>query len=95
MGAKSEIGWTTPGEDGVKRHVFAHKVGKEWRFFARDRRKGRDVAWIPIENPLLSDWLELYESIQRRAARDLNPPDHVEHVKRLIREHFPEHQFED
>ena len=32
MGAKAEIGWTTEGDDGVKRHVFAQRVGGEWRF---------------------------------------------------------------
>ena len=94
MAAKAEIGWTTTGEDGVKRHVFARKVSRDWRFFERPRRKGADVEWIPMVNPPLSDWLELYESIRRRAGRDLNPPEHVENVKRLIRERFPEHRFD-
>lgn len=94
MGAKAEIGWTTTGEDGVKRHVYARKVGKDWRFFARPKRKGKDIEWVALENPPLTDWLELYESIRRRAGRDLNPPDHVQNVKRLIQERFPEHPFE-
>jgi hypothetical protein len=46
-----------------------------------------------MENPPLSDWLELLECITRRAARDLHPPEHVEAVKRLIREKFPEYRF--
>ena len=39
--------------------------------------------------------VELLESIQRRAGRDLNPPEAVINVKRLIRDRFPEHTFED
>lgn len=74
MGAKAEVGWTTPGEDGVKRHVFAQHVGKEWRFFQRPKRKGRDVEWEPLPEPPLIDWLELLDSVTRRADRGLHPP---------------------
>ncbi len=93
MGAKAEIGWTTPGEDGVKRHVYAHRIGKKWSFFERPKRAGKEIQWTEMENPPLSDWLELLECITRRAARDLHPPEHVEAVKRLIREKFPEYRF--
>jgi hypothetical protein len=93
MGVKSEIGWTTLREDGGKRHVTAEKHGKHWKFFERPKRKGADVQWIEMKNPPLSDWLELLEAILRRYQRDLAPPDQVEHVKRLIREKFPEHKF--
>lgn len=94
MSAKAEIGWTTPGDDGVKRHVYAHKFGGEWRFFERPRRKGAEVQWIRMEDPPLSDWLELLDAIRRRAARDLHPPVEIEKVKTAIRERFPEHEFE-
>jgi len=93
MGAKSEIGWTTPGEDGVKRHVFAQRVGREWRFYQRPRRKGRDVEWEELPHPPLSDWLELLDALERRAARDLHPPEHVAHLRQMIRDRFPEHRF--
>lgn len=94
MGAKSEIGWTTPGEDGVKRHVFATKHGKDWQFFERPKRKGRDVQWIEMPNPPLRDWLELLEAVERRYQRDLAAPDQVELVRRQIRERFPEHRLD-
>jgi hypothetical protein len=94
MGAKAEIGWTTIGEDGVKRHVFAHKVGKEWRFFERPRRRAKGLEWEELKDPPLLDWLELHESLGRRVARDLNPPKQLEHLEQLIRDRFPEHRFE-
>lgn len=94
MGAKAEVGWTTPGEDGVKRHVYAEKFGGEWFFFERPKRRGRDIEWIALENPPLSDWLELLAAIQRRADRDLVPPSQVEAVRQMIRNRFPEHRFD-
>lgn len=94
MGNKAEIGWTTPGEDGVKRHVFANKFGGEWRFFERPKRRGRDIEWIPLEEPPLSDWLELLAAVERRAERDLIPPDQVAAVRQMIRNRFPEHRFD-
>ena len=93
MGSKSEIGWTTPGEDGVKRHAFAHKTGKKWQFFERPKRAGKDIQWIEIKEPALSDWLDLLECVERRAARDLHPPAFVEQLRRGIREKFPDHRF--
>ncbi len=93
MGAKAEIGWTTPGEDGVKRHVYAHKFGGEWRFFERPKRRGTGIEWERLEAPPLSDWLELLEALQRRADRDLVPPDQVAQLRQMIRNRFPEHRF--
>lgn len=94
MGAKAEIGWTTPGEDGVKRHVYAQKIGRDWKFFERPRRKGRDVEWEELTNPPLADWLELLDSLERRTARDLHPPKQVDHLRQMIRDRFPEHRFD-
>ena len=90
MGAKQEIGWTTDSEDGQVRHVFAHRFGGDWEFFERPKRRGRDIEWTPLENPPLSDWMELLEALQRRADRDLVPPAQVEAVKAMIRSRFPE-----
>ena len=59
MGAKAEVGWTTPGEDGVKRHVYAHRNGKKWQFFERPKRAGKEVQWLEMKTPPLADWLEL------------------------------------
>lgn len=82
------------GEDGVKRHVFAQKVGKDWKFFERPRRKGRDIEWQELPHPPLLDWLELLDSLERRTARDLHPPKQVERLRQMIRDRFPEHRFE-
>ena len=95
MGAKAEVGWTTPGEDGVKRHVFAQHVGKEWRFFQRPKRKGRDVEWEPLLEPPLIDWLELLDSVTRRADRGLHPPQEIIRIRARILELFPDHRFTD
>lgn len=94
MGAKAEIGWTTPGEDGLKRHVFAQRVGGKWMFFERPRRKGKEVQWEPLTEPPLSDWLELLDSVTRRADRGLHPPDELQRIRSTILERFPGHQFE-
>lgn len=93
MSGKNEVGWTTPGIDGVKRHVFARKFGGEWAFHERPKRKGKDVQWQKIGTPSLNDWLDLLENLERRAARDLTPPSQIEAVRQRIREKYPEHQF--
>lgn len=93
MSAKTEVGWTTPGPDGVKRHVSAHKFGGVWIFHERPKRKGKDIHWKEIKTPTLNDWLDLLESLERRAARDLTPPDQVDAVRNRIRECYPEHRF--
>jgi hypothetical protein len=74
--------------------VYAEKFGGEWLFFERPKRRGRDIEWIALENPPLSDWLELLEALQRRADRDLIPPNQVESVRQMIRNRFPEHRFD-
>jgi hypothetical protein len=94
MGAKAELGWTTPGEDGVKRHVYAQHVGSEWRFFERPKRRGREIEWVPMPDPPLRDWLELLDCVERGYVRRRFMPDDIEHIKKRIRERFPEHQFE-
>jgi hypothetical protein len=94
MGARTEIGWTTPGEDGLKRHVCAQRFGAVWQFFERPRRRGREIEWEPMPNPPLSDWLELLDAVTRRATRRLHPPSEIERIKQTIRERFPEYRFE-
>ncbi|HAB17079.1 MAG TPA: hypothetical protein PLX89_09920 [Verrucomicrobiota bacterium] len=93
MGDKAEIGWTTPGEDGVKRHVVARHFGGKWLFFERPKRRGRDIEWEPLKEPPLSDWLDLLEAVERRANRDLIPPDQVAQLRQMIRDRYPEHRL--
>lgn len=94
MGAKAELGWTTPGEDGVKRHVYAQKVGSDWRFFERPKRRGRDIEWIPMPEPPLADWLELLDAMERGYVRRRFMPDDIKLVRKRIRELFPDHELD-
>ena len=87
MGAKAEISWRGGPAEGLKREVYARRVGGEWRFFARTKRYDQ---WQPLEHPPLEDWLELLDAVQRRTARRLLPPDEPARLKRIIRELFPE-----
>ena len=93
MSSRTEIGWNAIAEDGVKRVVFASMHGKVWSFFERPKRKGKEVKWIAVPYPPLSDWLELLDALERRATRDMSSPDEVERVRRQIREQFPKHTF--
>lgn len=87
MGAKAEIGWTRRTEEGVKIDVYAQHVGKQWIFYKREKRYEQ---WLLIEDPPLEDWLELLDSVQRRTARRLHRPEEEEHIKKSIRDRFPE-----
>src|SRR6267143_784861 len=88
MGAKAEISWKGRTAEGLKREVYARRVGGEWRFFARAKRYDQ---WQPLEHPPLEDWLELLDAVQRRAARRLLRPEEPARVLwelLLIREVF-------
>ena len=87
MGARAEISWTRRGEDGEKIQVYAHHVGNKWHFFIRPRRFDN---WEPHLDPPLEDWMELLDGVTRRAQRRLQKPQEVDHVRKLIRERFPE-----
>jgi hypothetical protein len=88
--AKGEISWKQRTLEGTSRQVYAKKVGKEWRFFSRERRYDR---WEPLEAPPLEDWLILLDGVQRRISRRLLRPEEEERVKKLIKERFPEAVF--
>ena len=84
---KAEISWKRLTEEGDKLQVYAQRVGREWRFFAREKRF--DV-WQPVPEPPLEDWLELLDAVQRLITRRRYQPDDEEHLRRRIRERFPE-----
>jgi hypothetical protein len=84
---KAEISWKRVTEEGEKLQVYAQRVGREWRFFARGRRF--DV-WQSVADPPLEDWLELLDAVQRLITRRRYQPDDEEHLRRRIRERFPE-----
>lgn len=83
---KAEIGWKGKTEQGIKREVYARRVGGCWKFFAREQRFDR---WLPLAEPTLEDWLELLNAIQRRITRRLVRPEEEDRVKKTISERFP------
>jgi hypothetical protein len=89
--AKAEISWKRVTPEGIRLQVYAQHVGREWRFFARERRYDQ---WEAIAEPPLEDWLALLDSIERRINRRLLRPEEEGRVKKTIRERFPEAQLE-
>ena len=84
---KAEISWKRINEDGVKLQVYAQHVGREWRFFVRERRYER---WEPVKEAPLEDWRALLDAVQRLVTRRRMQPDDEKHLRRRIREKFPE-----
>ena len=87
MGAKAEISWKGRTAEGLKREVYARRVGGQWRFFTRAKRYDQ---WQTLVHPPLADWLELLDAVERRAARRLLRPEEPARVRKIIHELFPE-----
>ncbi len=85
--AKAEISWRRVTADGVRLQVYARHVGREWLFFARERRYDQ---WQAVADPPLEDWIELLDAVQRRINRRLLRPEEEARVKQSIQERFPE-----
>lgn len=88
---KAEISWKRVTEEGIRLQVYAQHVGRDWRFFAREKRYDR---WQAIPEPPVEDWLELLDSIRRLINRRRIRPEEEERVKKIIRERFPEADLE-
>lgn len=84
---KAEISWKRVTEEGLKLQVYAQHVGRDWLFYARERRYER---WQAVSEPPLADWLELLDAIQRLINRRRLRPEEETRVKKTIREKFPE-----
>jgi hypothetical protein len=84
--AKAEISWKSKSEEGVKREVYVHCTGQDWKFFVRGKRYDE---WEVLEQPLLEDYLELLDAVKRRVARRLMRPEEEQRVKRMIRDAYP------
>jgi len=84
---KAEISWKGKSEEGVKREVYVHMVGTDWKFFVREKRYDQ---WESLDHPLLEDYIELLDGVRRRIARRLLRPEEEHRVKRMIREAYPE-----
>lgn len=84
---KAEISWKRVTEDGEKLQVYVQHVGREWKFFHRQRRFDN---WQPVKEPPLEDWVELLDAVQRLVTRRRYQPDDEVLLRRQIRERFPE-----
>jgi hypothetical protein len=84
---KAEIGWDRVTDEGTKIQVYARHVGRDWRFFWRERRYDQ---WQAVPNPPIEDWLELLDAVQRLINRRRLRPEEEARVKKSIRERFPE-----
>lgn len=87
MAAKAEISWKRTTPEGVRLQVYVQHVGRDWRFFARERRYDQ---WEPVEEPPLEDWLELLDAVRRRINRRLLRPEEEGRVMKSIRERYPD-----
>ncbi|HYG35741.1 MAG TPA: hypothetical protein VEC99_13205 [Clostridia bacterium] len=84
---KAEISWKRVTEEGERLQVYAQHVGREWVFYAREKRYD---CWQPVPEPPLEDWLELLDAVQRLINRRRLRPEEEARVKKSIRERFPE-----
>lgn len=84
---KAEISWKRVTDEGEKLQVYAQHVGREWRFFHREKRF--DI-WQRVENPPLEDWLLLLDAVRRLITRRRYQPADEILLRRMIRERFPE-----
>ena len=84
---KGGISWKGRFEDGRKRQVYAKPDRKKWRFYEREKRFD---AWEPLEHPLLEDWLELLDGVERRVHRRIHTEADLEHLRQMIKQKFPE-----
>lgn len=89
--AKAEVSWKRVTAEGMKIQVYAQRVSRDWRFFARGRRYEQ---WQPVPEPPLEDWLELLDAVQRLVVRRRLQPDDEARLRRRIRERFPEVRFD-
>lgn len=84
---KAEISWKRVTDDGVKIQVYAQHVGRDWRFFHREKRFDQ---WQPVPEPPLEDWLELLDAVRRYITRRRYQPADEVAIRRMIRERFPD-----
>jgi hypothetical protein len=84
---KAEISWKRTTAEGLRLQVYARHVGKDWLFFAREKRYDQ---WQAVPQPPLEDWLELLDALQRLINRRRIRPEEEARVKKTIHEQFPD-----
>ena len=85
--AKAEISWRRITAEGERIQVYAQHVGRDWRFFARQRRYDQ---WQAVAEPPIEDWLELLDAVRRLINRRRLRPEEEARVVKSIRERYPE-----
>jgi hypothetical protein len=84
---KAEISWKRVTEEGTKLQVYAHHVGRDWKFYHREKRFD---PWQHVPEPPLEDWMELLDAMQRLVVRRRYQPDDEADIRQKIRDRFPE-----
>lgn len=84
---KAEISWKRVTDQGVRIQVYAQHVGRDWLFFAREKRYDR---WQAVNPPPLEDWIELLDAVKRLINRRRVRPEEEERIRKTIRERFPD-----
>jgi hypothetical protein len=84
---KAEVSWKRQTPEGVTLQVYAQHVGREWRFFVREKRYDQ---WQAVPEPPLEDWLELLDAVQRGINRRRHRPEEEDRIKAAIRQRFPD-----
>jgi len=83
---KAEISWKRLTAEGTRIQVYAQHIGREWVFFAREKRYDK---WQAVQQPPLEDWLELLDAVQRLINRRRIRPEEEQRIRKSIRERFP------
>jgi hypothetical protein len=89
--ARDNIEWVRKNAEGEKIEIKAHQIRERWDFYWRP---GRTWGWNVLEAPLLEDWLEVLDGVERRVNRRQYPLDEPAKVRRLIRERYPDAEFD-
>jgi hypothetical protein len=84
---KAEISWKRVTDEGVKLHVYAQHIGRDWKFYHREKRF---TTWRPVPEPPLEDWLELLDAVRRMIPRRRYQPADEKALRGKILERFPE-----
>ena len=90
--ARDDIEWVREDAEGARIEVKAHQIRERWDFYWR---LGRSYGWEKLPEPLLGDWLEVLDGVERRVQRRQYPLDEPGKVRRLIRQRFPRAELDE
>jgi len=90
--ARDDIEWVREDAEGERIEIKAHQIRERWDFYWRP---GRSYGWEKLPEPLLEDWLEVLDGVERRVQRRRYPLDEPAKVRRLIRQRFPRAELDE